>query len=120
MDHDCRQEAEQEVEPEIAESSPGVDQPNDTITVHIPIYAVLLHDRLKGVNVVETEKCELDGRGTNVVRVLFGVTDTPFGMLGTRRDRRAGKVRALDNLVGIYPALTLSSHWSHRGFQSVT
>lgn len=116
MDHDHRQEAEQEVEPEIAESPPGVDRPNDTIAVHIPIHAVLLHDRLRGVNVVGDWKMG----GTDVVRVLFSMADTPFGVLGTRGDRCAGKVRALDNLVGVYPAMTLASHWSLRGHQSVS
>lgn len=62
----------------------------------------------------------LDERYTDVVRVLFGVAGTPFGVFSARRDRRAGKVRALDNLVGVYPVLTLSCHWSHRGFQSVS
>lgn len=48
MDYDRRQEAEQEVEPEIAEPPPGINRPDDAIAVRIPIHAVLLHDRLEG------------------------------------------------------------------------
>ena len=48
MDHDRRQKAEQEVEPEIAEPPPGIDRPDNAIAVYIPIHAVLLHDRLGG------------------------------------------------------------------------
>lgn len=55
-----------------------------------------------------------------MVRVLFGVADTPIGLLGARRNGRAGKVRAFDNLVGVDPVMTPSRHWSLWGFQSVS
>ena len=45
---------------------------------------------------------------------------TPVGALGAWRDRRAGKVRALDNLVCIYSTATIYCYWSMSGFQSVT
>lgn len=55
-----------------------------------------------------------------MVRVLFGVAGTPLGLLGARRNRRAGKVRALDKLVGINPVVTPCRHWSLWGFQRVS
>jgi hypothetical protein len=62
----------------------------------------------------------VDEKGTDVVRVLFGVAGTPFGVFSARGDRCAGKVWTLYNLVGVDPVLTPSRHWSLRGFQSVS
>lgn len=62
----------------------------------------------------------LDGESTDVVRVLFGVAGTSFGVFSARGDRRAGKVWALYNLVGVDPILTPSRHWSLWSFQSVS
>ena len=119
MNHDRREEAEQEIEPEIAESAPCVNRPNDAIAVPIPIHAMLLHDGLKGRG-RRDRKMWLDGESTDVVRVLFGVAGTPFGVFSARGDRRAGKVWTLYNLVGVDLILTPSRHWSLWGFQSVS
>lgn len=48
------------------------------------------------------------------------MTGAPIGLLGARRDGRTGKVWAFENLVGVDPVVTHSSHWRHPGFQSMS
>lgn len=52
-------------------------------------------------------------------RVLFGVADTPFRLLGAGRDGRAGEVGPLNMFVSVDSVATLDSDRSPRGFQSV-